>query len=193
MLFRSGPSYEVRNFEQDGKYNMNSLYYDMRNKLGVEKTNELLKDAGIEAIEQRNDRKYIERAYLDKVPEILGTNLEPVGQLQTGEMLFSRKAAYTNPELAKHSSFVNKIVSKDKSLYEKAKATATGLYFETMVVDRFAGFERLAKYMEPLKGAQMLFYLREYDQRMNGVAQAISNGAPAIVEIVRKPTVRLNV
>ena len=185
LLKKYGPSYELRNFEQDGKYNMNSLYYSMRDKLGVEKTNELLKDAGMEAIEQRNDRKYIERAYLDKVPEILGTNLEPVGQLQTGEMLFSRKAAYTNPEIAKHSGFVDKIVAKDKGWTQKLKANLTGLAFETQLVDRFAGFERLAKYMEPLKGTQMLYYLRMYDQRMNFVSQAVSNGAPAIVEKTR--------
>ena len=185
LLKKYGPSYELRNFEQDGKYNMNSLYYDMRNKLGVEKTNELLKDAGIEAIEQRNDRKYIERAYLDTVPEILGTNLEPVGQLQTGEMLFSRSAKYTNPEIAKNSDFVDKIVAKDRSWTDKLKANLTGLAFETQLVDRFAGFERLAKYMEPLKGTQMLYYLRMYDQRMNFVSQAVSNGAPAIVEKTR--------
>jgi hypothetical protein len=132
---------------------------------------------------------YVDFGDKDEGAQIIATDINPINQtqpMQKSEILFSRAAEFTNPELAKHSSFVNKIVSKDKSLYEKAKATATGLYFETMVVDRFAGFERLAKYMEPLKGAQMLFYLREYDQRMNGVAQAISNGAPAIVEIVRK-------
>jgi hypothetical protein len=185
LLKKYGPYYELRNFEQNGKYNMNSLYYDMRDKLGVEKANELLKDVGIEALEQRNDRKYIERAYLDKVPEILGTNLEPVGQLQTGEMLFSRAAEFTNPEIAKRGDFINKIVAKERSLWQRIKANLTGLAFETQLVDRFAGFERLAKYMEPLKGTQMLYYLRMYDQRMNFVSQAVSNGAPAIVEKTR--------
>jgi hypothetical protein len=185
LLKKYGPSYELRNFEQDGKYNMNSLYYSMRDKLGVEKANAILKDVGIEAIEQGNDRKYIERAYLDKVPEILGTNLEPIGQLQTGEMLFSRAAEFTNPEIAKRGDFINKIVAKERSLWQRIKANLTGLAFETQLVDRFAGFERLAKYMEPLKGTQMLYYLRMYDQRMNFVSQAVSNGAPAIVEKTR--------
>ena len=67
-------------------------------------------------------------------------------------------------------------------MFEKAKANLTGLAFETQVVDRFTGFERLAKYMEPLKGSQMLFYLRMYDQRMNFVSGSVGIGAPEVVE-----------
>jgi hypothetical protein len=70
-------------------------------------------------------------------------------------------------------------------LWQRIKANLTGLNFETQLVDRFAGFERLAKYMDPVKGTQMLYYLRMYDQRMNFVSQAVSNGAPAIVEKTR--------
>jgi len=43
----------------------------------------------------------------------------------------------------------------------------------------------LAKYMDEVKGTQMMYYLRMYDQRMNFVSQAVSNGAPAIVEKTR--------
>jgi hypothetical protein len=120
--------------------------------------------------------------------QIIATDISPVSQTQPrqkGEMLFSRSAKYTNPEIAKNSDFVDKIVAKDRSLWQKIKANLTGLAFETQLVDRFAGFERLAKYMEPLKGTQMLYYLRMYDQRMNFVSQAVSNGAPAIVEKTR--------
>jgi len=170
----------------------------MPSELSDRFASEMLHEEGIAGIKFFDNRSrkakegtfnYVDFGDKDEGAQIIATDINPVSQTQPrqkGEILFSRAAEFTNPELAKHSSFVNKIVSKDKSLYEKAKANATGLYFETMVVDRFAGFERLAKYMEPLKGTQMLFYLREYDQRMNGVAQAISNGAPAIVEIVRK-------
>jgi hypothetical protein len=68
---------------------------------------------------------------------------------------------------------------------DSIKANLTGLAFETQLVDRFAGFERLAKYMEPLKGTQMLYYLRSYDQRMNIVSKAVSDGAPSIKEVKR--------
>jgi hypothetical protein len=120
--------------------------------------------------------------------QIIATDISPVNQTQPrqkGEILFSRAAEYTNPEIAKQSDFINKIVAKDKTLWQRIKANLTGLAFETQLVDRFAGFERLAKYMEPLKGTQMLYYLRMYDQRMNFVSQAVSNGAPAIVEKTR--------
>ena len=120
--------------------------------------------------------------------QIIATDISPVNQTQPtqkGEILFSRAAEFTNPEIAKRGGFINKIVAKDRSWTQKIKANLTGLAFETQLVDRFAGFERLAKYMEPLKGTQMLYYLRMYDQRMNFVSQAISNGAPAIVEKTR--------
>ena len=121
-----------------------------------------------------NARKYV----------IEGTEAA-AGEVDTSGVLYRTKAAYTNSEIAKHSDFVDKIVAKQKSWSDKIKANTTGLAFETQLVDRFAGFERLAKYMEPLKGTQMLYYLRMYDQRMNFVSQAVSNGAPAIVEKTR--------
>jgi hypothetical protein len=184
LLKKYGPSYELRNFEQDGKYNMNSLYYDMRNKLGVEKTNALLKDAGIEAIEQKNDRKYIERAYLGGAPKILGMNLNPVGP--ANGLLFSKEPSYTNSDFAFAGKVADKFIAKNRTTYDKVKANATGLTFETQFVDRFAGFERLAKIMKPLVGTQMMYYLRMYDQRMNFVSQAVGNGALQIVEKTRK-------
>ena len=76
-------------------------------------------------------------------------------------------------------------MSNNRSWWDKIKANASGLAFETQLVDRFAGFERLAKYMDPLKGSQMLFYLRMYDQRMNFVSQSVANGSPQIVEKTR--------
>jgi hypothetical protein len=183
LLKEYGPSYELRNFEQDGKYNMNALYYYMRDKLGVEKTNALLKDAGIEAIEQKNDRKYIERAYLGGAPEILGMNLNPVGPAK--DLLFSKEPSYTNADFAFAGRVTDKFVAKNRTIYDKVKATASGLVFETLYVDRFAGFERLSKIMESLVGTQMMYYLRMYDQRMNFVSQAVGNGALQIIEKTR--------
>jgi hypothetical protein len=149
--------------------------------------------AGIKFFDNRSRTKkegtfnYVDFGDKDEGAQIIATDINPINRTNppTGDMLFSRAAEYTNPEIAKHSGFVDKIVAKDRSWVQKIKANVTGLAFETQLVDRFAGFERLAKYMEPLKGTQMLYYLRMYDQRMNFVSQAISNGAPAIVEKTR--------
>jgi hypothetical protein len=99
--------------------------------------------------------------------------------------LLSRKPQFADPEFERVSSTVTRTVAQDKTWWESIKANLTGLAFETQLVDRFAGFERLAKYMEPLKGTQMLYYLRSYDQRMNIVSKAVSDGAPSIREITR--------
>jgi hypothetical protein len=107
------------------------------------------------------------------------------GDVDTSGILYRTKAVYANPQLEEASKNVDKIVAREKSVWEKVKANGTGLAFETQVVDRFAGFERLAKYMEPLKGSQMMYYLRMYDQRMNFTSQSLANGAPTVREITR--------
>jgi len=149
--------------------------------------------AGIKFFDNRSRTKkegtfnYVDFGDKDEGAQIIATDINPINRTSpaTGDMLFSRSAEYTNPEIAKHSGFVDKIVAKEKSWSEKIKANVTGLAFETQLVDRFAGFERLAKYMDEVKGTQMMYYLRMYDQRMNFVSQAVSNGAPAIVEKTR--------
>jgi hypothetical protein len=79
----------------------------------------------------------------------------------------------------------NKIVARQKTWSDSIKVNATGLAMETQLVDRFAGFERLSKTMDKLKGIQMMYYLRMYDQRMNFVAQSAANGALQVVEKTR--------
>ena len=108
------------------------------------------------------------------------------GTYAPGEVLFRTKATYVNPEFAAAGAVTDKFVAKNRTFYDKVQANATGLTFETQFVDRFAGFERLAKIMKPLVGTQMMYYLRMYDQRMNFVSQAVSNGALQIVEKTRK-------
>jgi hypothetical protein len=76
-------------------------------------------------------------------------------------------------------------VSQQKTWSQKIKEEGSGLALETMLVDRFAGFEKLSKMMDSLKGIQMMYYLRMYDQRMNFVAQSAANGALQIVEKTR--------
>jgi hypothetical protein len=108
------------------------------------------------------------------------------GEYAPGEVLFRTKATYANPDFAFAGAVTDKFVAKNRTFYDKVQANATGLTFETQFVDRFAGFERLAKIMKPLVGTQMMYYLRMYDQRMNFVSQAVANGALNIIEKTRK-------
>ena len=109
------------------------------------------------------------------------------GEAVVGDATYrSRDAKYSDPEFEDASKVTSRIVAQNRSWWDKIKANTTGLAFETQIVDRFAGFERLAKYLEPLKGTQMMFYLRQYDQRMNLVSDSVANGAPSLVEKTRK-------
>jgi len=107
------------------------------------------------------------------------------GSVDTSGLVYRAKAEYKGEEFNRVRATMDKVVAKDKSWWDTVKANTTGLAFETQLVDRFAGFERLAKYMEPLRGTQMMYYLRTYDQRMNMVSQSVANGAPRIVEKTR--------
>jgi hypothetical protein len=126
---------------------------------------------------------YVDFADKEQGAQIVATNIERVGKAKG--VLLSRKPQFANADFERVSSTVTKTVAQDKTWWDSIKANLTGLAFETQLVDRFAGFERLAKYMEPLKGTQMLYYLRSYDQRMNIVSKAVSDGAPSIREIKR--------
>ena len=89
---------------------------------------------------------------------------------------------YASHEMEAAGNALDPFVTKGKGAWAKIKANTTGLAFETQIVDRFAGFERLKKYMPELQGTQMMYYLRMYDQRMNMVSQAVATGAPNLVE-----------
>ena len=106
------------------------------------------------------------------------------GKAPGGEILRRTDPAY-KPEFAEAGNISKKFVSTQKSAWDRVQANATGLAFETSYVDRYAGFERLAKQMESLKGYQMMYFLRMYDQRMNFVAQSVANGALRRVEKTR--------
>jgi hypothetical protein len=110
----------------------------------------------------------------------------PVSMQSAGTGLVYQKATYVNPDFAFAGKVTDKFVAKNRTIYDKVKANASGLVFETQYVDRFAGFERLSKIMKPLIGTQMMYYLRMYDQRMNFVSQAVGNGALQIIEKTRK-------
>jgi hypothetical protein len=134
-------------------------------------------------VTNKSTYNYVDYVDKEEGADIIATNIEPVGKAKG--ILLSRKPQFADPEFERVSSTVTRTVAQDKTWWDSIKANLTGLAFETQLVDRFAGFERLAKYMEPLKGTQMLYYLRSYDQRMNIVSKAVSDGAPSIREIKR--------
>ena len=122
-------------------------------------------------------------------PEYTPTTLQDLKHknqvVDTSVPVFRVEPKYNNADYANIGSIADKFIAKEKTFADKIKANATGLAFETQLVDRFAGFERLAKTMEALKGSQMMYYLRMYDQRMNFVSQSVANGALRINEKVR--------
>ncbi len=115
------------------------------------------------------------RKYVQEGGEVKG------GEANTSGLVY-RTASYASPEMEAAGNALDPFVAKDKGTWASIKANTTGLAFETQIVDRFAGFERLKKYMPELQGTQMMYYLRMYDQRMNMVSQAVATGAPNLVE-----------
>jgi Large polyvalent protein associated domain 38 len=107
------------------------------------------------------------------------------GKVDTSGPVFRVEPKYNNAELASIGKIADKFIAKEKTFADKVKANTSGLAAETQLVDRFAGFERLSKLMEPLKGYQMMYYLRMYDQKMNFVSQAVAHGALHLAEKTR--------
>ena len=110
--------------------------------------------------------------------EYAGTYMSPTG-------LLSLRAEYA-ADFADAGRYSDRLVAKNKNWWDEVKAIFTGLGFETRFVDRFGGWERLAQAMDSLKGRQMMYYFRMYDQRQNFVSQAVQRGALRVVEKVRK-------
>ena len=110
--------------------------------------------------------------------EYAGTYMSPTG-------LLSLRADYA-ADFADAGRYSDRLVAKNKNWWDGVKANFTGLGFETQFVDRFGGWERLAQAMDSLKGRQMMYYFRMYDQRQNFVSQAVQRGALRVVEKVRK-------
>ena len=89
---------------------------------------------------------------------------------------------YANTTLAKAGAVANKTIATQRGIMATIKEEGAGLKLMTNFVDRFAPLEKLSKYMDSLKGLQMMYYTRMYDQRMNFVAQSVGNGALQVTE-----------
>lgn len=176
LLDKYGNESEKRLAEIDGEYPLNSLYYNIRRELGIEKTNALLKAAGIEAIEQKNDRKYTERAYLGGAPEILGMNLNPVGPAK--DLLFSKKPQYDTDNAL--TELADTVVAQPKSFREKL-GNNLALEAEMQLVDMRAGLREALKAGAKDLGddklfTQAMYNVQKADQHMPLVLASLSNG-----------------
>ncbi len=88
--------------------------------------------------------------------------------------------------LADAGRITDALVASQKSLWQKIKPNLF-LGLRTQFVDKLAPLEKIANTsMEALKGTQMMYYLRMYEQRTNFTSQSISNGVPQLVEKTRK-------
>ena len=163
--------------KKDGEYEANGLFYDMRRQLGVKKTTEILKAAGIDAIEQNNERgRYTERAFIDNTPEIIGVNMEPVGQSEG--LLFSRKAQYGQDDAL--TSLSKQIIAQPKSFSERLGRNIA-LETEMNLVDMRAGLREAlkagAKEMGDTKNfVQAMYSVTKSDQKMAVVSATLMEG-----------------
>lgn len=74
------------------------------------------------------------------------------------------------------------IIAQPRTVREKIDANL-GLSFRTQFLDRLAPLEKIANEMlDPLRGTQMMYYLRMADQKMSFVQQAVARGVPQLVD-----------
>ena len=106
-----------------------------------------------------------------------------------GEILFSKTTKYA-PSLSEAGKVADKLIAPQRSFMGKLKANLLG--FRVQVVDRLdpfvKAFERSvsAGLLSDLKATQAMYYLRMQGQQMHFTSQAISDGAPMLVEKQRK-------
>lgn len=115
-----------------------------------------------------------------------GSKLKLVAPKEKGELLFSKPAKY-DASVEGAGKVADALITKQKSFIERVKPNLIGLGFRTQFIDKLAPLEHIARnMMDPLKGAQMMYYLRMYGQKMNFTSQAVGHGVPQLVEKTRK-------
>lgn len=164
-------------YKDENRFYANSLFYKMRRELGIKKTTEELKAAGIDVIERGNeDGEFTERAYIDQAPEILAMNLKPVGQSEG--LLFSRKAQYGQDNALTDLS--KQIIAQPKSFSDRLGRNIA-LETEMNLVDMRAGLREAlkagAKEMGDTKHfVQAMYSVTKADQKMAVVSSTLMNG-----------------
>jgi hypothetical protein len=158
--------------KKDGEYEANGLFYDMRRQLGIKRLTEILKAAGIDAIEQKNERgRYTERAFINNAPEIIGVNMEPVGQSEG--LLFSRKAT-AEPDNAL-IELSRQITTQPKTLKEKL-GNNLALQAEMQAVDMRAGLRDTLKFGDDSLFTQAMYHVRKAEQKMAQMFTVMNSG-----------------
>lgn len=100
------------------------------------------------------------------------------GEAPQNTALYRTKAPkYANDSMAGVGEVADKLIAKQRSFTDDIKQEGMGLGLATRLIDRFAPLEKVSKLMDSLKGIQMMYYARMYDQKMNFLAQAVGNGA----------------
>jgi len=95
------------------------------------------------------------------------------------------RAAPTAKGFEDELGLAERIIADKPSMQQQIDANL-GLNFRTKWLDRLAPLEKLAQtMMDPLKGTQMMFFLRMADQKMSFTQQAVANGVPQKVAIKR--------
>jgi hypothetical protein len=170
--------YGIKNtYKGNDQFFANSLFYKMRRELGIKKTTEELKAAGIDVIERGNeDGEFTERAYIDQAPEILAMNLQPVGQSEG--LLFSRKAQFGADDAL--TDLAGRVVAQPKSFSDRLGRNIA-LETEMNLVDMRAGLREAlkagAKEMGDTKNfVQAMYSVTKSDQKMAVVSSTLMNG-----------------
>lgn len=109
------------------------------------------------------------------------TRFQPTGKTA----LNYRKPRYAEG-LSNASKAVDAVIAKERGVMDRVKAGGLGLEFEAALVDRWAPLAKVAnEKMDKVAGLQMMYYARNYDQKMHFIAQAVSHGAPVRKEVKR--------
>jgi len=114
-----------------------------------------------------NARKYV----------IEGTGGKGGQAPQTTALYRAKTPKYSTDALAAAGNTAGKVIAGQRSFTENIKEEGLGMGLATRLVDRFAPLEKVSKMMDSLKGTQMMYYARMFDQKMHFLSQAVSNGA----------------
>jgi hypothetical protein len=114
-----------------------------------------------------NARKYV----------IEGTGGKPGEAPKATSLYRAKDPKYASDELADAGNVAGKVLAKQRTVTDVVKQEGLGMGLATRLVDRFAPLEKASKLMDSLKGTQMMYYARMFDQKMHFLSQAVSNGA----------------
>ena len=107
-----------------------------------------------------------------------------------GDILFNRGRTKFTTEGAPFASD-DELIATQKSMGDRIRGFATGLWFRTQFVDRYAATLAALKKgvaegrMDDLQAMQIEYYLRMYDQRNYFVAEIASHGPITLKEVTR--------